>query len=447
MPASGEKFAQLLTEALYQIRLRESKPLQVIQDELGYAMGRNGGSVIDYWRRGNLPTKLADLEQLTRTLQQRGLHDQRWIETFLTAGGYPPTQTLTQPVAASKALDPNLPKRYRQLVGRDSLVRQVLQHLSDREGYWVIAIDGMGGIGKTALAMDLMQRFVAQQPEYRPIWISAEPQQGGGILPNQPLTFDSLITNLVRQLALADVAQLSVEEKFQRLQQVLKHQPILLVLDNLETSGEPQQVLLEKLRPLLQPSKVILTSRQRFKGEVFSVHLIGLEAEQAALFIRQDASEKGVQWLQQASLDDLQPIIKATGGSPLAMKLVVSQLASLPLDLVLQHVQSVTQLNPGDEDAYVRFYMFLFQRSWTLLELSAKQLLVSLARFVPSNGCDWRAMQQISALPAAELAHSIDMLWKLSLLELNEGERFGQLRYYLHPLTQHFVLSEIAQVL
>jgi hypothetical protein len=45
-----EQFAQLLTEAVHRIRFRESKTIQIVQDELGYALGRDGGSMIEYWR-------------------------------------------------------------------------------------------------------------------------------------------------------------------------------------------------------------------------------------------------------------------------------------------------------------------------------------------------------------------------------------------------------------
>lgn len=38
MVRSGEEFARLLTEGVYQISFRESKTIQAIQDELGYAL-------------------------------------------------------------------------------------------------------------------------------------------------------------------------------------------------------------------------------------------------------------------------------------------------------------------------------------------------------------------------------------------------------------------------
>ena len=37
MAESADRFAQLLTEAIYQIRLREHKNISIVQDEVGYA--------------------------------------------------------------------------------------------------------------------------------------------------------------------------------------------------------------------------------------------------------------------------------------------------------------------------------------------------------------------------------------------------------------------------
>ena len=44
MAQSAQRFAKLLQEAINTIAHRASKPKGVVHDELGYAIGRNGGS-------------------------------------------------------------------------------------------------------------------------------------------------------------------------------------------------------------------------------------------------------------------------------------------------------------------------------------------------------------------------------------------------------------------
>ncbi len=88
MAASARRFAQLLTEGVYHIRRRESKHIQVVQDELGYALGRSGGSVVEYWRKGHLPSTHQDIEGLARELVRRGGFDEAWLAQFLESAGY-----------------------------------------------------------------------------------------------------------------------------------------------------------------------------------------------------------------------------------------------------------------------------------------------------------------------------------------------------------------------
>ena len=87
--SSANLFAQLLTEAIYQIRHRESKSIHAVQDELGYALGKRGGASIEYWRKGNLPAKSSDLEILTRAIVQRGGFSSNWAAKFLTSANHP----------------------------------------------------------------------------------------------------------------------------------------------------------------------------------------------------------------------------------------------------------------------------------------------------------------------------------------------------------------------
>ena len=94
MAASPEKFAQLLTEGIHRVRLCEGKSVQIVQDELGYALGREGGSALEYWRKGHVPPRLAEVEQLARELVRRGRLDQRWIEHFLRSAGHTTSATL-----------------------------------------------------------------------------------------------------------------------------------------------------------------------------------------------------------------------------------------------------------------------------------------------------------------------------------------------------------------
>ncbi|MBI1881309.1 MAG: ATP-binding protein [Chloroflexi bacterium] len=94
MPKSAEKFAQLLTEGVHRIRFREAKTIQIVQDELGYALGREGESAIEYWRKGHLPPNLGDVEKLARIIVARGHLERDWLEQFLRSADHPAPEKL-----------------------------------------------------------------------------------------------------------------------------------------------------------------------------------------------------------------------------------------------------------------------------------------------------------------------------------------------------------------
>ncbi len=91
MPKSPNRFAHLLTQAVRRITLNEDSKIQIIQDELGYALGREaGGSSIEYWRKGHVPAQLTEVETLARELVQRGgLTTPTELEQFLNYADHP----------------------------------------------------------------------------------------------------------------------------------------------------------------------------------------------------------------------------------------------------------------------------------------------------------------------------------------------------------------------
>ena len=163
MKESRQKFGQLLSEGLYQIKMREAKTLTVIQDELGYAIGRDtGGSPLAHWRRGNVPASSTELEVLVREIVKRGDLEKSWVEQLYAATEYSAKaicavlfpESETSP-GLSRTIHALPGKDYRQLVGREQLINKVITILASPDTLNMVSIDGQGGIGKTALALDI----------------------------------------------------------------------------------------------------------------------------------------------------------------------------------------------------------------------------------------------------------------------------------------------------
>jgi hypothetical protein len=349
---------------------------------------------------------------------------------------------------AHSVASPKVPsKSFRHLIGRDIVIGNAMAALRDPTGKWIIGMDGMGGIGKTALAREIVDRCSSERLFDFFVWEQAPRETEVGRRGRYAtFTYENALDAIARQIGQSDVLRLRGEEKELRIRGLLQTRRVLVVLDNLETAKDSQDDLVRKIIPLLGPSKALLTSRHRFEGDVYSVHIVGLDEDSTLRFVRQEADDKGITRVSTAQSEELRPIYPSTGGSPLAIKLVVGQLSRLPLDTVLAQLRSVRMSEHDRDDDYVLFYKEIFMRSWTLLAKDSQSLLIAMAHFAPGVGGTLDAIKSTSLLAEKALTPSIDELWRMSFLEVGETPPLNTVRYFLHPLTQYFVLSDIVKV-
>lgn len=441
-----ERFAELLTEAIHTIKRRQARPVSVIQDDLMYALGRETGNPVEYWRKGHIPASQTEFVQLVRELMARANLSREWLRSFWGCTDFLGLAEVEESLFAGEEVSRQwLPQRpYAQLIGRDGLVEEILACLSDEQRRLLVAIDGMGGIGKTALAYAVMEQALADGHFDGAVWIREERPAFGNAQP-QGLTYAGILNAIGLGLGIRDVTGRSMTAAEDRIAALLRAQKILLVLDNLETASEPQTEIVRRVAGLLGPhSRALLTSRQRFVHGVYHVHLAGLETLHAGDFLRQEAATRGIAHLSVTPADALAPIVQQTGGSPLALKLAVGQLAYQPVDVVVERFRSV-RLRAAESDEYARFYRSIFLPSWELLSQEGRQLLVAMTHFAPGVGGGFEAIKAAAGLETDLLADRIDELWRLAFLEIGEAS-LSSIRYHLHALTRHFVLSDIVQI-
>ena len=442
----------MLTEAVYRIRLQESKSIQQVQDEIGRFLGRKNGRTIEYWRQGHIPTNRGDVEKLTETLIRRGGFDDGWSAAFLETADLTLTQKLRNRwfVQSSTSDLSELPERvshlpqkpFRRLIGRAAVRKRIMSALTDTDGRWVIGIDGMGGIGKTALALEIANECQEAGHFHQIIWLQTVSASESD--DEEPVfDFPRIVDGVAEQLQLALSPALSPGQKQQRIRTTLRQNRYLIIIDNAENAAIAQEQLIAQLRPFLNPTKLLLTSRKRFVGEIFAVHVDGLTVADGLRFIEQDAFEKGIEHLSANQSDALANLVRQAGGSPLALKLLVSRLAYLPIHVVIERlldVDPISELQAGSDS----FYHNVFFEHWRSLETNSIRLLFALAHFAPMQGAAFPALQQISMLSAKEAFTVIDRLWRRSLIEIVRKDDRQALRYALHPLTRNFVLSLVS---
>lgn len=351
----------------------------------------------------------------------------------------------------TKPLNLGMLKPYRQFVGREKILTEAITAISDPLGKWIVGIDGLGGIGKTALAIEIAERCLKDALFEHIIWIQSTknltlmPREGASNL--QGLTYDAVLDTIAWQLGYPATQSEDFHAKEKRIRSLLDEFGTLIILDNLETAAEPQEKIADRLIGILKPSKALLTSRRRFRSNVYSIHLGGLSEEESISLLQQEAVERGIARVRNAPVRELKEIANTVGGSPLALKLIAGQLGYMPLEAVLKLIREVKPVQPAYTDEYVSLYRNIFLPSWKLLSNSAQQVLVSMAHFSPDAGGTLDAIIFISGFSEMEVIRYINELWTLSLIEVSESSSLNDVVYYLHPLTQYFVLSDVVSIL
>jgi hypothetical protein len=209
----------------------------------------------------------------------------------------------TEPPAA--LWPPNIPdERYYPLPDRERHLGQLLKVLKDPQGSPAVVIDGLGGLGKTAMAIELARRALRGGLFEGVVGDSAKLEHlaGGEIVQVREATldFDNLLDSIARQLGRWEIPTLKAEEKQAALAHLLRRGRYLILVDNLETA-ENANALVTHLRGFLDGSRTIVTSRKQVRHDfVRPLSLQGLEVQDSLFFLRTDAQQRQVQQILEA---------------------------------------------------------------------------------------------------------------------------------------------------
>ncbi len=313
--------------------------------------------------------------------------------------------------------------------------------LEQNEAPWLIAIDGIGGIGKTSLA-NVVAREIMPTGRFDDVaWISAKQEEfqlsTGLQQTNKPvLDADTLTDSLLEQLDDRIPLTHSPEEKLVILTRILKQSPHLIIIDNLETVAD-YQALLPLLSKLANPSKVLLTSRYSLHAypEFFCLSLKGLNKADTLTFLKHEAEIRGMSELAKNTPDIvLESIYDVVGGNPLALKLVVGQIRVLPLSEVLDSLKQARGKKVDD------MYTYIYWQAWQTLSPTSREVLLTMPL---AQGGDFTQLTTLSEHATDELNQALEQLVQLSLVEVR-GD-IEQRRYHIHRLTETFLLTEVAK--
>lgn len=330
------------------------------------------------------------------------------------------------------------PPEYTDLFGIDAPRRELIALLRQAGGPDFVSIEGLGGIGKTALAR-AVAFALAQDGDFDGIaWISARQtwlNDAGTIetTPDAATTLADVVGRLATQLGFTELAGLSAADKLDRLLPYLKSGRHLIVIDNLESVSDGE-LLLPALLPLARPGRFLLTSRQTLSHSpaVMRFPARPLSPEDSRALVESELRRRG----RPAALkpDDVAALHEVVGGMPLALKLVAAQMSLWPLPALLDNLRRARHRAPEG------LYTYIYRRAWLALGESARELLLSLLPLGP-DGEDVEWLRLMSFLPPDEFDDALTQLRAYSLLEMAGPP--ASPRYRLHRLTVTFLQTEI----
>ncbi|WP_420628439.1 NB-ARC domain-containing protein [Candidatus Leptofilum sp.] len=325
-------------------------------------------------------------------------------------------------------------KGYTQLFGIDKLHDDLFQLLTAEGSPWVATLVGIGGIGKTSLANFTVRRVIEQLHYHDVVWLKiSEVDRGGRPYPT-PQTFDKLIAQLCQKMLPALSSQTLQQERLFHLQQLLKSQRFLIIIDDLELK-EDTAYLISELVTLANPSRFLLTSRTKPAPHAGSqsISLPELTETNSLALIRHYAHEIGFEEAAKANDEALLPIYKLVGGNPFCLKHLVNLAMHRPLKSLLDSL-SKRPLISGNG-----MYQHILKETWLGLSNDAKTVLAVMT-LATEDGMDAEQIAKLSDLPDARLWPAINELIGRSLLEIRSSTLWDR-TYGIHRLTELFLRS------
>ncbi|WP_407285190.1 BTAD domain-containing putative transcriptional regulator [Streptomyces sp. BP-8] len=252
----------------------------------------------------------------------------------------PPRPTRdTSRIGAPPPVPAQLPPDIADFVGRAETVAYLASALRGAAGGRapvVATLNGLGGVGKTALAVHVAQSVRAHFPDGQ-LYVDL---QGTG---PAPADSGAVLTRFLRALGVAESAVPDgVEQKAALYRSLIADRGILVLLDNARDSAQ--------VRPLLPGAPacaVLVTTRGRTLA-LPGAHRVDVEVMQEEDALGLLGATVGAERMA-AEPDAARELVAACGGLPLAVRIAVARLASRPARTMADLVARLTDERRLDE--------------------------------------------------------------------------------------------------
>lgn len=204
-----------------------------------------------------------------------------------------------------------------QFIGRQGVLDKVREALQLRHP--VVSLDGLGGVGKSAVAIQLAKQFYDGRDYEFLISLSAKSRVWQGSVMSRVAGFSG-VTEFLETIAHSlDLPPLpTIDDTKAAILDAMRGVRGLLLIDNIE-DVEDEQVISFLYREVPDPVKVLVTSRISRNMGALSVPVPEMQEDEAIELFEMELKRQGYA-RKQGDSGAIRSIVKSTGGIPLALK-------------------------------------------------------------------------------------------------------------------------------
>jgi hypothetical protein len=307
----------------------------------------------------------------------------------------------------------NAPDPVRDYVSRPQLEDTLFSLVVDDKRP-IVTLLGRGGIGKTSLALKVIQRLYSERRYDAVVWLSARDVdlQLSGPKPVRPHVFEPKdISRYYASLVLSG-EQIGAREFNARgfFEQQLQKSDLgscLFVFDNFETTQNPIEMFTWIDSFVRLPNKVLITTRLRdFRGD-YPLEVQGMTDSEAEVLVSQTAVYLGIEKL--LTRQYTAELIAQSEGHPYVMKVLLGEVAKAG------RPGNIPRLLAGSDEILTA----LFERTYASLSPCAQRAFLTLSAW--SSAVPRLALEAVllrSTAERQEVEKGIDSLLQFSMAEI-----------------------------
>lgn len=371
------------------------------------------------------------------------------IRTRRFAKSYSGGTKTVEGTVTKATLHRHLPGLNARLVGRDGELAYIIKSLRDEPDCRLMTLVGLGGIGKTSLAIAAASEL-ADDP-------ACPFCDGIFFVSLVALSQDeSIIPAIAAEIQLPLLAD--IEDRNRQLRDYLQHKRTLLVLDNFEHLITPQSIrLLVDLLSYARQVKLLVTSRMRlnahferilplesldvpqlaFNLQAQSIEQIVVDYSAVQLFAQRARSAKPDFAITTSNLQAVIQVCRLVEGLPLGIELAAAWLEVFSVAEIAKEITDCLDfLEASWPDRPERHHSLraIFDSSWRLLPEPERTVLMSLTLFHGSF-----SRQAAQAVSGASI-HSLLALQNKSWLQYKDDGRFQ-----IHELLRQYATEKLQE--